>query len=506
MKRMTRCFCLFLPLIFVLSCAGPARQAAPKTQAVPEWVDTGGNKQFPPDLYIAGVGSSDVKYGDTAAAQAEADSKAMAQVAKQIEVVIQQLSSSFEREVSNSTGKSLSQKDIWEKTAAYVKIKVEGVRIENRHYDKVGNRMYSLAVLDRMAQGKLISDEITALKSNAEALTREAEKSREIIEKVHRSITAYGLALNKLLLALRKNQYLGIIAPQMAHRDIPSALSSLQADVTGLMSQFSFETIQGDHQKGIVGGNLPEPLQLRVFYRKQPVPSIPVMFDFVGGSGNIDRFARSDTDGAVSTTVSNLGPTGEKINKIRALINVYPSDPAIQKELATVIVPQYTQFTYELPPVEEIRIAVHINEYNLGYQQHDSYLKNRIIQSLGDSNLQVMKEIPQEFMLDDYDVRGGAKLGEKLKKLSSIADIGIIGEVRATLLDTSVSSNLIFARARAVVKIFDLASNTELGNVDVSLKGAGPDRDEAGRRTLEKISSPASQAVEKEIRRALFGE
>ena len=116
-----------------------------------------------------------------------------------------------------------------------------------------------------------------------------------------------------------------------------------------------------------------------------------------------------------------------------------------------------------------------------------------------------MKEIPQEYRLDEYDVRGGAKLSQKLKKLSSIADIGIIGEVRATLLDTSVSSSLIFARARAVVKIFDLASNTELGNVDVSLKGAGPDRDEAGRRTLQKISSKASEAVDREIQRVLFG-
>jgi hypothetical protein len=39
----------------------------------------------------------------------------------------------------------------------------------------------------------------------------------------------------------------------------------------------------------------------------------------------------------------------------------------------------------------------------------------------------------------------------------------------------------------------------------VSLKGAGPDRDEAGRRTLEKLSSKASQAVEREIQRVLFG-
>jgi len=506
MKNWSRCFCLLLSAIFVLSCAGPAKQTATQIQQNPDWVDTGGINQYPSDLFITGVGSSDVKYGDTAAAQAEADSKAMAQVAKQIEVVIQQLSSSYEREVSTASGGSLNQRDIWEKTAAYVKIKVEGVKIETRHYDRINGRMYSLAVLDRMDQGKLISDEIEALTSNAAVLMAEAEKSRTSIEKVHRSIAAYGLALNKLLLALRKNQYLGIIAPQMTHHHIPDTLSKLQADIANLMSHFSFQTLGGDHQKGIVGGNLPVPLQMKVFYRERPVPSVPITFDFVDGSGNIDRFTRSSKQGLVSTAVSNLGPTGQKINKIKAFINIYPSNPAIQKELAAVIPPNSNVFTYELPPVEEIRVAVHINEYNLGYQQHDSYLQNKIVRNLSESKLQVIKEIPREIRLDDFDVRGGAKLGQKLKQLATVADIGIVGEMRATLMDTSVSSSLIFARARAVVKIYDLASNTELGNVDLSIKGAGPDRDEAGRRTLEKLSGEASRAVEKEIRRTLFGE
>ena len=124
----------------------------------------------------------------------------------------------------SSTGEMLSQRDIWEKTAAYVKIKVEGVRIESRYYDKKHDRMVSLAVLDRMAQGRKISDEITALKSNAAVMTMEAEKSRQSLQKVYRSVAAYGLAIKKLILAVRKNQYLCIIAPQMIHRYISSTL------------------------------------------------------------------------------------------------------------------------------------------------------------------------------------------------------------------------------------------------------------------------------------------
>jgi len=506
MKKTMLVASLLIIQILMLSCSGQAKQVQKDSSAAPVWIDTGGIDQFPSDLFITGVGSADIKYSDTAAAQAEADSKSIAQVAKQIEVVIQQLSSSFERETSSGAGETLNQRDIWEKTAAYVKIKVEGVRIESRYHDKKHGRMISLAVLDRMAQGRKLSDEIVALKSNAAVMTMEAEKSRKSLEKVHRSVAAYGLAIKKLILAVRKNQYLGIIAPQMIHRDLSTTLARLQADVTDLMSQFSFDILGGDNQKGIVGGNLLQPLQLKVFYRNQPVPSVPIMFAFVQGSGNVDPYTRSDPNGLVSSSVSNLGPTGKKINKVRVYINVYPSDPKIQKELSAIITPVYALFTYELPPIEEIRVAVLINEYNLGYEQHASFLKNQIVQSLGRSKLQVIKEIPQAYQLESYDLSGGPGLAQKLQKLSQVADIAVVGESRATLLDTSSgSSALIIAKARAVIKIFDLSSNTELGNVDVSTKGAGPDRDEAGRRTLKKLSASAGKAVDREIQRTLFG-
>jgi len=505
MKKVLLSTCLLMFLVFVLSCSGQAKQIKKNEQAAPEWIDTGGIDRFPPDLFITGVGSADVPYDDTAAAQAEADSKSIAQVAKQIEVVIQQLTSSFEREVSSGAGEALNQRDIWEKTAAYVKIKVKGVRIESRFYDEKNDRMYSLAVLDRMAQGKTLSDEITALKSNAAAMIAEAERSKARLDKVHRSVMAYGLAIKKMILAVRKNQYLGIIAPQMIHRDISPTLARLQADVTHLLSQFSFDILGGDNQKGIVGGNLPQPLQLKVSYRQQPAPSIPIMFSFVQGSGNVDPYARTDHQGLVTSTAGNLGPTGQKINKIRAAVNIYPSDPKIQKELATIIAPIYAQFTYELPPIEEIRVAVLIKEYNLGYAQRESYLQNLVMLSLNRSKLQVLKEIPSKYLLESYDISGGPGLMQKLRQLSEIADLAVIGESRATLQNISASSSLIIAKARAVIKIFDLASNVELGNVDVATKGAGPDRDEAGRRTLKKISATASRAFDREIQRTLFG-
>jgi hypothetical protein len=56
-----------------------------------------------------------------------------------------------------------------------------------------------------------------------------------------------------------------------------------------------------------------------------------------------------------------------------------------------------------------------------------------------------------------------------------------------------------------VVRLFDLASEKEIGGIDLSLKAAGPDRDEAGRRGLQKISVKASQALENEVQRILFG-
>ena len=107
--------------------------------------------------------------------------------------------------------------------------------------------------------------------------------------------------------------------------------------------------------------------------------------------------------------------------------------------------------------------------------------------------------------MEAEDLTGGPGQAPKLKKLSKIADLAVVGEARATLLDTRSGSALFIAKARAVIKIFDLSSDNELGNVDVSTKGAGPDRDKAGRRTLIKLSNSAVKSVEREIQRYLFG-
>ena len=128
-----------------------------------------------------------------------------------------------------------------------------------------------------------------------------------------------------------------------------------------------------------------------------------------------------------------------------------------------------------------------------------------MVLSLGRSKLQVIKEVPPQYRLESYDLRGGPGLSGKLQKLAEIADLAVVGESRATLQNVSTSSSLIIAKARAIIKIFDLSTNTEIGNVDLVAKGAGPDRDEAGRRTLKKISASAARAFDKEIQRTLFG-
>ena len=258
-------------------------------------------------------------------------------------------------------------------------------------------------------------------------------------------------------------------------------------------------------QQGVVSGHLNDPLQVRVSYQKVAVPSMPVAFKFVDGHGNIDVYARTDAQGFASTSVSNLGPTGKKINKIRAFIDIYPSDPQIQKELTALIPPVYAQFTYFLPAVEDTKIAVVVNDYNLGNRQSDSYLANRIIQTLSQSKLKIVKNIPAELVGEAYDINGGPAMDKTLNRLSAIADIAIVGDVKATTMDGTVTSGLVFTRARAMVKIFDLGSRTEIANIDVSTKGAGPSREESGRRSLKKISSQASEQVTKEVQRTLFG-
>ena len=108
-------------------------------------------------------------------------------------------------------------------------------------------------------------------------------------------------------------------------------------------------------------------------------------------------------------------------------------------------------------------------------------------------------------MIGSFDFNGGSEVGAKLLQLGSIADIAIVGEVKSTLMDNTFSESLVFSRARALVKIYDLESTTEIANIDISLKGAGPSREESGLRAIKKVSSIASDKVTMEVKRVLFG-
>ena len=472
----------------------------------PAWTQTGGVGTYPSELYITGVGSAKVRYGDTAAAQAEADSKAISQVAKQIKVKIKQFDDSVVSETGTTGSKTATgQYSVWQRTAAYVNLKVEGARIKDRYYDQQRQQLYSLALLDRTAQGRLLSEEIRSLEMGVETLLHEAEKHVGNNQKVHRSLIAYGLALQKQLMALRKNQYLNIIAPKLAHRGLPQNLANLQTDLTRLLSRFTVEMLQGDKQTGSIGGNLENALIIRVRHDGQPAPAIPIAFSFVDGRGHIDRNARTDQNGLATSTVSNLGPTGKKINKIRAYVNCYPSHSNMQRELLSVIPPVALQYTYFLPAVEDIRIAVIVRDYNMGALQPESYLANQVKRYLSQARLNVLKEIPDQYQLTAVDLNSESQMNQKLARLSDIADIVIIGEARSTLAGDQYNPQLVFSRARAVVKIVDLKSNVEMGSIDLSTKGAGPSRKESGRRTLQKVSTSAANAVVKEVNRSLLG-
>ncbi|MBW2678487.1 MAG: hypothetical protein JRD49_13105, partial [Deltaproteobacteria bacterium] len=77
MKKKALVLCILACIIFTFSCAGTSENRGKASQATPEWVTTGVMAQYPVDLYIIGVGSAEIKYNDTAAAQSASDSRAI---------------------------------------------------------------------------------------------------------------------------------------------------------------------------------------------------------------------------------------------------------------------------------------------------------------------------------------------------------------------------------------------------------------------------------------------
>jgi len=221
----------------------------------PEWFQTGKHPEYPESFFMLGVGASTTK-GDPDRAAKEADDMARAEIAKQIQVNIEQ---SFDSEVSEKTvGRNekgfrefLSHSKL--RTKSWVGLELSGVEIAKRWNDPKRGVYYSLAALDRGKAAAGLKTEITMLTKAVSSYQAMAEKSALEGD--------YEVALRRLSTARQMAADAEVKTAQLAiiNRERPSwggAVTSkdLQAKIEELQKKVKFavkvfETIEGSRSE-----------------------------------------------------------------------------------------------------------------------------------------------------------------------------------------------------------------------------------------------------------------
>jgi len=249
----------------------------------PEWFQTGKHPEYSESFFMLGVGVSTTK-GDPDRAVKEADDMARAEIAKQIQVNIEQ---SFDSEVSEKiVGRNekefreyLSQSKLH--TKSWVGMELSGVEIVKRWNDPKRDVYYSLAALDRRKAAAGLKTEITRLTKAVSSYQAMAEKSSLAGD--------YEVALRRLSTARQMAAEAEVKAVQLAiiireRPDWGGAVTSkdLQAMIEGLQKKVKFavkvfETIEGrrsesDHVAPMVISTIRE-CDLEVVTWKEGLPS-----------------------------------------------------------------------------------------------------------------------------------------------------------------------------------------------------------------------------------------
>jgi hypothetical protein len=221
----------------------------------PEWFKTGKHPEYPESFFMLGAGASTTK-GDPDRAAKEADDMARAEIAKQIQVNIEQ---SFDSEVSEKVA-GRNEKEFREflshsklRTKSRVDLELSGVEIAERWNDPKRDVYYSLAVLDRGKAAAGLKTEITMLIKAVSSYQAMAEKSAFDGD--------YEVALRRLSTARQMAADAEVKTAQLAiiNRERPSwggvvTSKDLQAKIEELQKKLKFavkvfETIEGSRSE-----------------------------------------------------------------------------------------------------------------------------------------------------------------------------------------------------------------------------------------------------------------
>jgi len=302
-----------LILIMVSGCTGGLKGLEVKQDTLPEvstppsspppgWVLGRGHSRFPQGRYLIGVGVSEKN-------SVSANESARSNLAKNLKVKIHSTM------VDVSTTEQAYVESVIETEVDTV---LEGVEIKDGWLDQSKGVYYALAVVERGLAASTIQNRIEKIES---VLRRnlsegsEAENGADIISALSHYLSGYQKTSS--LSPLKSALYV-ITGSQ----DNPKNISNVEFEsrIKGLVHNLNLIAISGDRQVVKTQKGLAEPLVAKVYLLKEgnqvPVSSIPVLFNYESGQGELEQEKISGADGKVQTTIHKISSYEESSHLI----------------------------------------------------------------------------------------------------------------------------------------------------------------------------------------------
>ena len=270
----------------------------------PDWVLSKGHPSFPQELYLVGVGFSDMN-------SVSANESARSNLAKNLKVKIRSTM------VDISTTERTHIESVIETEVDTV---LEGVEIKDGWLDQNKGVYYALAVVERSLAASSIQDKISKIESVLQrnlSEGTEAENRADVITALSNYLSGY--QKSPALPPLKSALHIIILSRENPGPQNISA-GEFESRIKSIVLNLNLATVSGDgqivkNQKGVA-----EPLVAKVYILKEgnqtPVSNIPVLFNYEIGQGELEQKKTSGPDGTVQTTIHKISSYEESNHEI----------------------------------------------------------------------------------------------------------------------------------------------------------------------------------------------
>ena len=268
-------------------------------------------------------------------------------------------------------------------------------------------------------------------------------------------------------------------------KEINSLKENIKAMIEEIKTGVRIEG-KGDRQSAKLGAPLEEPLKLSVFWQKGnerfPIPGLKVDFKLIEGKATFTPNSLTGEGGVAFCEVRDISSAG-KI-EIEADVH-FPEGYDIKQN----------KFIYHL--LSENKVIVKIIETNLEKPVGISYLENTLLQQLTDKGFTAIEnDIFSKISKSQIETGEPEYIAELVNDLN--ADLVLLGTVSSGQVN-KIQEGFFFARARGVIRVFNIEKQKVVGNFIVEDKEAGNSEENAGTKAISKVSDQLVQKLLSEM-------